>query len=224
MKILSIRQGFASDHSSTSYEFLSVDKPLNKKDRSEVSKLSSRVHPTARRANFIYHVDGYDIPGGWEKLMERYYDVMYSESYDWWTLAMAFNAAPGQHEEIRVYDFVGVDELGIGILGNEQRIIVTIHCAIDSGCMDNEYYDDDDYEYEEADDEDALFETSDELLNILTQIRNQLISGDYRALYAVWEKYGNKEDENPPPKPNPKNLQTGEEIIKKFKNMLNYIG
>ncbi len=27
--------------------------------------------------------------------MEKYYDVMYSESYDWWTLALAFDA-PGQ--------------------------------------------------------------------------------------------------------------------------------
>ena len=40
-------------------------------------------------------MDAYDIPGGWEVLMEKYYDVMYSESYDWWTLALAFDA-PGQ--------------------------------------------------------------------------------------------------------------------------------
>jgi hypothetical protein len=71
MKILSERHGFASDHSSTSYEFLAVDKPLGKKERSDVSKLSNRANPTSRRANFIYHVDGYDIPGGWEKYGDK---------------------------------------------------------------------------------------------------------------------------------------------------------
>ena len=75
MKILSVRRGFASDHSSTSYEFLAVDKPLGKGERAEVSKLSSRVNPTSRRADFIYHADGYDIPGGWENLMARYYAI-----------------------------------------------------------------------------------------------------------------------------------------------------
>jgi len=40
-------------------------------------------HPQcSRRASFVYHAEGYDIPGGWEPLMARHYDVMYSESYD----------------------------------------------------------------------------------------------------------------------------------------------
>ena len=68
MKIYSIKNGFTADHSSTSYEFMAVDKPLGKKEQSAVASLS-------RRMSFIYHVDGYDIPGGWEKLMEKYYDV-----------------------------------------------------------------------------------------------------------------------------------------------------
>ena len=115
MKILSIRRGFASDHSSTSYEFLAVDKPLTKQQRTEVSGLSKRANPTARRVHFSYQVDGYDIPGGWEKLMEKYYDVMYSESYSWWTLAIAFNAAPGQYKKICAYTFDDADNLGISV-------------------------------------------------------------------------------------------------------------
>ena len=102
MRIISIQKGFACDHSSTSYEFLAVDKPLDKKARRDVSSLSSRASPTERHVSFIYHADGYDVPGGWEKLMQQHYDVMYSESYDWWTLAMAFDAPKKQQEVIRL--------------------------------------------------------------------------------------------------------------------------
>ena len=208
MKILSVRRGFASDHSSTSYEFLTVDKPLGKKERAEISKLSSRAHPTARRVNFIYHVDGYDIPGGWEELMEQYYDVMYSESYDWWTLAVAFKASPGQYEKLLPYEFSGTDDLGVNVSQKEDRITVTIHCRIELGMSYSDQYGDDYDDEEDEDDESGGFETDDELLNVLVQIRKQIIDGDYRALYAVWEKYGDDDDEEAPPKPrNPPRLK-----------------
>ena len=71
MRIISIRKGFASDHSSTSYEFLAVDKPLGKKEKDAVGALSGRASPTSRRVSFSYHVDGYDIPGGWRVLMDK---------------------------------------------------------------------------------------------------------------------------------------------------------
>ena len=64
MKIIAVHRGFASDHSSTSYEFLALDKPLGQKARRGVSALSSRATPTQRRVSFIYHAEGYDIPGG----------------------------------------------------------------------------------------------------------------------------------------------------------------
>ena len=218
MKILSVRRGFASDHSSTSYEFLAVDKPLSKNDRSEVSKLSSRVNPTARRANFIYHVDGYDIPGGWEKLMEKYYDVMYCEDYDWWTLAMAWNSAPDQYDELRHFGFEGEHEgtgIDIAVSSDKKRITATVHCTLDTADIDYSDYD------EEDDAENEVFETDDDLLNLLTQVRKQLAGGDYRVLYAVWEKYGDLNDELAPPKP--KNKKSGEETVNNFKNMLTLI-
>jgi len=215
MKILSVRRGFASDHSSTSYEFLAVEKPLGKNERAEVSKLSSRVHATARRANFIYHVDGYDIPGGWEKLMEQYYDVMYSESYDWWTLAIAFKASPGQYEELLPYEFSDADDLGVEVSKKDERMIVTIHCRIELGMSYSDQYGD---YYEDEDNENGGINTDDDLLNVLVQIRKQIISGDYRALYAVWEKYGDDDSEEFPSKP--RERKTGEDIIRNFESLL----
>mgnify|MGYP007113716346 CR=1 FL=1 len=47
MKIIAVHKGFACDHSSTSYEFLAVDKPLSQKARRDVSSLSSRAAGTA---------------------------------------------------------------------------------------------------------------------------------------------------------------------------------
>ena len=168
MRIISVRRGFASDHSSTSYEFLAVDRPLSREARAQVRALSSRAAPTKRRVSFIYHVEGYDIPGGWEPLLRKHYDVMYSESYDWWTLGFAFNAPEAQQHEIAQYGFEGIDGQGVYVLTYDQRVVVSIFCRLDAGAMagfetrwGEQYWDEED----DVDDLDIVCE--DELLNFL---------------------------------------------------------
>lgn len=175
MKILSVRKGFQADHSSTSYEFLAIDKPLGPAECKAVAKLSSRASPTKRTVSFIYHAEGYDIPGGWEPLMKKYYDVMYSESYDWWTLVMAFNANQKTIKEIRKYDFSGKDDMGVSVVSKGDRVIVAIHCRL------------------------GVMESNGSLLNLLAQNREYLQKGDYRLLYGVWKKYGDAEATSPEP-------------------------
>ncbi|MBA1334936.1 MAG: hypothetical protein HPY66_0557 [Firmicutes bacterium] len=232
MRIISIRKGFASDHSSTSYEFLAVDKALGKKEKAEVASLSRRADPTSRRVSFVYNVDGYDIPGGWEKLMEKYYDVMYRESYDWWTFALAFNTTEEQIENLSKYEFSGYDDLGISIESKGSRVVVAIYCRVDMafiGDLYDEYegYYEDDYEDEneedESDGEDGVsFAAEDGLLNLLIQVRQQLINEDYRTLYAVWEKYGDFDDdeEDEFDIPIPQDKKTGKNIVEQFRNIL----
>jgi hypothetical protein len=216
MKIISVKKGFTSDHSSTSYEFLAVDKVLSKKERQAVAALSSRADPTAREVSFIYHADGYDIPGGWETLMEKYYDVMYSESYDWWTLAMAFDYSEKQVSELKKYEFDGEDDCGISVLDQGGRTIIVINCRLDASFIDDPYEDYDDYEEDEDEDKTGSSLVSDnELLNLLVQLREQLVQGDYRSLYSVWEKYSYSVD---PPIPPERSLGKG--IIEQFSNML----
>lgn len=187
MKILSVRKGFLADHSSTSYEFLAVDKPLDDKAKAAVSKLSSRVRPSSRSARFTYNGDCSNLPGGWERLMEKYYDVMYSESYDWWTLALAFDATPSQLSDIEQYEFEGDDDLGVHVTAKGKRAIISVHCLMSSDALFGLCGDSD--------------QGNDPLLDMLGDIRKQLIAGDYSALYAAWETYGCEDDEDAPPEP-----------------------
>lgn len=228
MKIFSIRRGFASDHSSTSYEFLAIDKPLDKEARAAVSSLSSRANPTKHTVNFIYHADGYDIPGGWSHLMEKYYDCMYSESYDWWLLSLAFPLSAEQQKVIMKYDFRGVDDLGVDICADGERVIVSIHCRLQP-CVFHEEYSSFEFESENGKDENlervSISKTNDPLLRLLAEIREQLMQGDNRALHEVWKVYGFDEEEleddqqcSLPPEPEKKN--TGQEIIAAFAEML----
>ena len=196
MKILSIRKGFQADHSSTSYEFFAIEKPLSRSERGKVASLSSRARPSRRRVSFVYHGEWSDLPGGWEPLMEKYYDVMYSESYDWWTLAMAFDADQKTIKEIERYEFRGTDDLGVSVDSKGKRVIVTIYCRLSpefhaNNNSDYDYYEDD----EEEDEFEEAIESEDSLLNLLAQNREYLKNGDYRLLYGVWQEYGFESEE-----------------------------
>ncbi len=215
MKILSIKKGFMSDHSSTSYEFLAVDKPLGVNEKEAVARLSRRTSPTAYRASFVYHVEGYDIPGGWEKLMEKYYDVMYSEDYGWWTLAIAFDTTKKQFRKLKEFKFRGYEDCGIDIEGDEKRVIVIIYCII----PDDKYFDvSENYILGSK-----KLGRDNGLLNLLSDVREQLKEGDYRALYKVWEVYYEDEEdddeEHEMPK-EPEEFERGKEIVEDFKNIL----
>lgn len=209
MKILSIRNGFQADHSSTSYEFFAVDKPLTAVERQNVSTLSSRARPTKRRVSFIYHSERHDLPGGWEPLLETSYDVMYRESYDWWTLGMAFDADQKTMEKIVGFEYTGIDDMGVYVEAKGSRVMVSIHCRMDPGAYMGgaEYeYEEDYYEGEEEDesnDNKVDVESGDMLLDLLAANRELLKKGDYRLLYGVMEEIGydpedDEEDETPP--------------------------
>jgi hypothetical protein len=195
--------------------------------------LSRRASPTKRKVSFTYNVDGYDIPHGWETLMCNYYDVMAREDYDWWTLAMAFDASEEQQVEISKYEFDGVEDMGVSVSTYDKRVIVTVNCQLDPSSQyeleddyEEEYSDEEDGEEEEEEDTQELaVDTGNPLLDLLAEVRDQLIHGDYRALYAVWEEYGcedeeGEEDEEEQTPPVPPDMPTGKHIVEQFRNML----
>lgn len=194
MKIFSVRRGFTPDHSSTSYEFYAVDKPLEKVQRQAVAKLSSRANPTQRKVSFIYHGDWNDLPGGWEPLLKKYYDVMYSESYDFWTIAFGFYADQDTIEEIKKYGFSGEDDFGIQVETKNDRVVLSIHCRMKSDTA-YEYFEDHRYRSDDEDEEDSEEEHSDDrFMNLLIRNRELIREGDFRLLYGVWEKYGDQSE------------------------------
>jgi hypothetical protein len=227
MRILTVRRGFLADHSSTSYEFLAVDKPLDAKARAAVSRLSRRVRPTARRASFVYHGDGYDIPGGWEPLMLKHYDVMYSESYDWWTLAVAFDTADKELvSRLKLYAFEGVDSLGVSIRRRKKRVVVTINCRLHADMLApndfGERYDE--YDEDDGDEKRNDSATDDHLLGLLTRVRACLMKGQLDPLYAVWEAYGaddeDEEQEATEAPPRPRRTKTGAAVAEELAELL----
>ena len=227
MKILSVRRGFTADHSSTSYEFLAVDRPLDARARAAVSRLSSRARPTARRVSFIYHAEGYDIPGGWEPLMRKHYDLMYSESYDWWTLAVAFDTRDeALVAKLAKYDFYGVDDLGVSVTHKGGRAVVTVSCRLSPDVLAPDPWEG--YR-DEDEDEDDLAEgiaaaTGDTLLDLLARLRTCLMKGRCEPLYVVWEQYGfrHDEDEEEAP-PRPRQTAAGRAVAEELAGMLESI-
>ncbi len=109
----------------------SVDTPLDREARAMVGRLSSRAVPTERRVSFIYHGDSYDLPGGWRELMRAHYDVMYSESYDWWTFAIAFDTDDDELVSlVESYGFEGIEDLGVDVGVFDRRVVVSINCRL----------------------------------------------------------------------------------------------
>ncbi len=163
--------------------------------------------------------------------MRNYYDVMYSESYDWWYLALAFPLPPQQQKEIVKYSFEGIEDMGVDVSFCGKRAIVSIYCRlIPFGPYDHEPWEllaeEDDKDNHNALEDDLVAEIKDSLLLLLVKMRRQLMEGDYRTLYEVWKKYGYPEDaeeEEWPKPPVPEEKKTGKEVIADFAGMLDSI-
>lgn len=87
MQIISTRQQFIADHSSTNYFFYAA-KPLSQEARGYANTLSSHVDVGSRTAEITYHGDFADLGEERRKKFLTHYDVEVRESYDWWTLSV----------------------------------------------------------------------------------------------------------------------------------------
>jgi len=92
MRIISSRQQFIADHSSTNYLFFAA-KPLSKESRAVVSKLSSHVDVGSRTAEITYNYEFSDLGDDRRKKFLQHFDVEVRESYDWWTLSVMLEPA-----------------------------------------------------------------------------------------------------------------------------------
>jgi hypothetical protein len=87
-----------------SYVFYAVEKPLARAEPAQVASLSRRANQTARRTDFWYDVDGYDLPVAYESLLARYYDIVVRQDYEHWTLGMAWPYDAALHEKLGAFE------------------------------------------------------------------------------------------------------------------------
>jgi hypothetical protein len=180
MRILSVRRTFEADHSSSSYEFFSFDR-LTEKQREAVRVLTGES--ARRHLRFHYVGDWRDIPSEWpDQLLTMGYDVMVSESYDWWSVCLSLPHDPALEERLQPY-LCESDGNGLDTRVVDDRLLVSFG-------MQMNY--------------DAAYGTFGEdpfegLSDLFEKIRDELLAGDLSAAWVTYETYGDDEEDEPEP-------------------------
>lgn len=171
MRILSMRQTFDSDHSSSTYKFYTL-RSLSAAEKQAVEKLSGET-PRGRRLEIR-------IGGDWEmdyqtrdKLLARYYDIEVSESYDWWTSRVALDYDEQLWEGLKRCEGRGHNDLGVDVEKKGSRIIISFYYAMDYGAAFSEFGED----------------PFKGLGHLFTGIREDILAGDFSALLAICTFY-----------------------------------
>jgi hypothetical protein len=186
MRILRIRPGFQADHSSSSYLFYAVDRPVRAKGQQVAHRFSSRAEVDEHTAR--YHKWG-ERELSWDTykaLLTEHYDVMASESYDWWTLMIAVPKTADMQSLLAPFqDARGYDDLGIDVEDYGRRLVINVYCMFDYGGPLFEF----------SYDEDSL----EQLVEMLAEIRGEILQDNVSFLQAVASYYGADEDEEEEP-------------------------
>jgi len=180
-----------------SYEFQALDRPLTHEAQAEMHRLSSRVRLTATSASFVYNYG--DFRGDPSHVLANYFDAMlYITNWGTRQLMFRFPAKAIPDDVMKTYqyaDFVAWSTKGKSVILN-----IELH-------------------QEEPDDE---WIEEGGLLSGIVQVRNDILRGDYRALYLAWlmiavrEFEFLEEDEDLTEPPVPPNLQTLSPALRNF--------
>jgi hypothetical protein len=181
MRILRLRRGFQADHSSSSYLFYAVDRPVSAEGRAAARRYSSRAEVHDRTVRYQKWGDSDLNPEAYKALMGAHYDIMVSESYDWWTLMIALPKTPQAQAMLAPFaDARGYDDQGVEVEDYGKRLVVVVYCAFEGNGVEFAGYD-----------EDAL----ENLVDLLVEVRAELLDGDPSFLEAVASFYGGGDEE-----------------------------
>jgi len=180
MRILRVRHGFQADHSSSSYLFYAADKPVSPEGQKLAHQYSSRAEVDQRSVKYVKWGGGDLAFGAHEKLLGKHYDVMVSESYDWWTLKIAVPKTAEMKRLLQPFhDARGYDDLGVDVEQYGSRLVAEVYCAIDAGSLPDTAWDD----------------TFEYLAKKLVKIRQEIMQGNVSFLQAVASYYGAEEED-----------------------------
>jgi len=180
MRILSVRQSFEADHSSSSYEFFAFDR-LTPEQRAAVQNLTGES--PRRHLRFHYQGDWRDIPDEWpDRLLTLGYDVLVSESYDWWAVHLSLPHDPKLLDRLQLYQCES-DANGFDMRTAGERMILYFGMQLDYDAVYAAFGED-------------AFEG---LAELFETVRDELLKGDLSAVWAVYETYDGYEDDEPEP-------------------------
>jgi hypothetical protein len=180
MRILSVRRSYQADHSSSSYEFFALDQ-LTSKQREAVHSLTGES--PRRRLRFHYRGDWQDIPTDWpDKLLTLGYDVLVSESYDWWSVHLSLPHDAVLMGRLRPYVFDSDSNEFVAGVADEQ-LILCFGMRLDYGAAYGEWGED-------------IFEG---LADLFATVRDELLQGDLSAVWAVYETCCGRGDDDAEP-------------------------
>jgi len=194
MRILRFRLGFQADHSSSSYLFYAVDHPVSAAGRAVARRYSSRAEVHDRTVRYQKWGESDLNSQAYQALLDTHYDVMVSESYDWWTLMIALPRTPQTQALLAPFtEARGYNDQGVEVADYGKRLVVIVYCAFEGSGVEFGGYDEDSLET---------------LVGLLTKVRAELIDGNPSFLEAVVSFYDGgamdedeADDERPTPPP-----------------------
>lgn len=169
MQILSIKQGLEADHSSSSYQFFAI-KPLVAQQRQAVQQLTGES--ARRRLKFHYQGEWRDIPSDWpDKLLALGYDILVSESYDWWSVCLSLPNDPNLEARLAPYKCGAENGFEADVKG--ERLLLTFNMHLDYGAVFDEFGED----------------PFKGLARLFTTVRDEILAGNLSAVWAMYETY-----------------------------------
>jgi hypothetical protein len=143
------------------YEFHAVDRPLSEKEQAEVGSYSNRAEVTSTRAVFTYSYS--DFPGDPQKILQKYFDAMLYLT-NWGTKQLVFRLPRSLVDAKALAAYCFPDLISTSVA--KTHIILDICLREEEGgWVDGEGW-----------------------LSSLAMLRQDILQGDYRALYLAWLK------------------------------------
>ncbi len=179
MRILSIKRHLSADHSSSTYQFVAVDK-LTSAEKKLVADLTGET-PTGQEL-YVHYWGERETPWKWhEQLLGGPYDVSASESYDHWQAEFTMPYEEELHRRIEQYGCGGdVEGFEVDRLNDRTYCILNFYAE----------YSSDFFGYD--DEEDPVKQIAD----LFVDIRAEILEGDLSALRVIFDTYGSNDESN----------------------------
>jgi hypothetical protein len=148
------------------YEFQAIDRPLTEEEQQAVARLSSRVDPHPRQAVFVYHWSNFH--GNPREVLAKYYDAMlYMANWGSRQLMFRFPMTAMDLEGAMAYcqPLIVQDYVSFSTVGEYTILNIEFHDEEGDGWAEGEGW-----------------------LSAMLNLRDDILRGDYRALYLAWLK------------------------------------